>query len=326
MSYGTIPSVKLPVSRVVFGASGQIMNFRSPSPNINEDYERAFTLLDEVFDAGINTFDAAAMYGEAVLGRWVESRNIRNQVVLLTKGCSNNQYRRRLTTYDLMSDLMDSFSKLRNDYIDIYLLHRDDPTVPVGPIIELLDKFCREGRIGVIGVSNWHHSRIDEANQYARDHGLTEFTVNSPSYGLAACMGDPFDGSITFSGPENQPAREWAAANQMPIFAYSSLARGFFSGRIKYTDVRKTAEDGHCFAEYGFPINYEKLRRAELLAKEKDVTMTQIAFAWLMHQPLNIFAVTSPSSTVHLNETLAALNLQLTDAECRWLNVECDER
>lgn len=328
MRYGTVPGVKLPVSRIVFGASLPVMNqpddIRSSA---YRQYDDPMELLDAVYASGINTFDAAAIYGEETLGKWVTARGNREDVVLLTKGCSNNKWRDRVTTYDLLSDFHDSLAKLQTDYVDIYLLHRDAPDADIPAIMELLAKLHEEGRIRAVGVSNWHHSRIDLANDYARSHGLPEFVVNSPSFGLAACMGDPFKTSITFSGPEHADARKWAQENQMAIFGYSSLGRGFFSGRYQPSDINRASElHDLCIQEYGYPINFEKLARAQILAEERNVTMTQIAFSWVLHQPMNLFAVTSPSSVRHLEELIAAQDIKLTPDELLWLNAESDHR
>lgn len=116
MRYGTIPDVEKPVSRIVFGSSLAAMNpmpFGMPMPK--EFAEKAkidpMELLDAVFAAGINTFDAAAFYGEEALGKWMDSRKNRDKVVILTKGCSTNDYRDRVTTYDPLSDINDSYAK-----------------------------------------------------------------------------------------------------------------------------------------------------------------------------------------------------------------------
>ncbi len=314
MIYASVPYVEKQLSRVVFGTDRAKMM-------ANED---EFELLDAAFANGINTFDTAACYGEAEasLGRWIRDRNLRNEVIILTKGANPNEYRQRLTEYDILYDIENSFARLQTDYIDVYVLHRDDPTVPVGPIVELLNKLHNDGRIGAFGGSNWTFERTKEANDYAAEHGLIPFNVCSPSFGLAECLGDPWGGSVTLSGPKNHVWREALKQSQMPIFSYSSLGRGFFSGRLRSTDAVH-AQDiiGFGADEYGFPINYEKLRRAEIMSAEKGVTVSQLAYAWLMHQGLNVFGVTKPGSEKHIQETIDALHIPISEEECRWLNV-----
>lgn len=315
MKYDRIPHVEKPLSRIVFGTDRAAMM----------DNQDEFELLDAALAAGITVFDTAACYGEseASLGRWIKARGVRDQVVILTKGANPNDYRNRLTEYDILSDIETSFARLQTEYIDIYVLHRDDLDVPVGPIVELLNRLHREGRIGAFGGSNWTLARTREAIAYAEAHSLVPFSVCSPSFGLAECVGDPWGGSVTISGPKNRDFREYLAESQMPVFSYSSLGRGFFSGRLKSTDADRAHEIiGFGADEYGFPVNYEKLRRAEKMAAEKNVTVSQLAYAWLMLQPQNVFGITKPGSAKHIAETIDALHIPLTEDECRWLNNE----
>lgn len=319
MAYRKIPHVNKPVSRIVFGTGIKSMWN-------NED---KFELLDAVYAAGINTFDTAAVYGdaEASFGRWLKTRNLRKEVVILTKGANPNQYRNRVTEYDIMSDIEDSFVKLQTDYIDIYLLHRDDPSVPVESIVELLNKLHEQGCIGAFGGSNWTLERMIAANDYAEKHGLIPFSINSPSYGLMEFLNDPWGGSVTISGSDNANFRSWLREKNISVFAYSSLGRGFLSGRLKSTDTdpeKARSIVGAAYDEYGFTVNYEKLARVESLAKEKGVTVPQIGFAWLMQQELDVFGVTSPGTPSHIAETVDALNLVLSDRELKWLNKEID--
>lgn len=313
MKYGNVKYVDKPVSRVVFGTDrAKMMN--------NED---EFGLLDAAWEAGINTFDTAACYGEAEasLGRWIASRNLRDRAVILTKGANPNDYRNRLTEYDILSDIETSFARLQTDYIDIYVLHRDDPSVSAGPVVELLNRLHEEGRIGAFGGSNWTLERTREANEYAEKNGLIPFTVCSPSFGLAECLGDPWGGSVSLSGPGQKDFRNYLREKQIPVFSYSSLGRGFFSGRLKSTDAERAGEIiGFGADEYGFPINYEKLKRAEAMAKEKNVTVSQLAYAWLMGQELDVFGITKPGSPEHIADTVESLYILLTEEEKKWLD------
>jgi aryl-alcohol dehydrogenase-like predicted oxidoreductase len=315
MDYREVPYVNKKVSRIVFGTAIRSM--------MND--EDRFDLLDAAYDAGINIFDSAASYGEAEasLGRWIRARGLRDKVAILTKGANPNSYRNRVTAYDIMSDIEDSFAKLQTEYIDLYILHRDDPGVPVGPIVEFLNKLHQAGRIGAFGGSNWTLARTREANAYAKAHGLIPFTVCSPNYCLADMIGDPWGGSVTISGDANADFREWLAANRTPVFAYSSLGRGFLSGKIKSSEADRAKEIlGPAADEYAYPINFERLKRAETLAREKNVSVSQIAYSWLMHSDLNVFGITGTESPENIRKTVDALHLELTAAEMEYLHGE----
>lgn len=334
MNYGNIKYVDKPVSRLLFGTAipemfAAMRSVHGEEPDFAQVLDRAFALLDSIYAMGINTFDCANHYGEEALGEWMKDRGLLDKVVVLTKGAHHNAWRKRVTDYDILSDAHDSLKKLNRDYIDIYVLHRDDPTVPVGPIVEVLNRLHREGKIGAFGASNWTHQRIAEANAYAQAHGLIPFTVSSPNFGLADQVADLWGGGcVTISGPANREAREWYAAQKMPVIAYSSLGRGFFSGRVQSSRPESAREVLDSFAQIGYisDDNFRRLARAEELAAEKGVKVPQIAMAWIMNQPLDVYAVVGSSNPERMKSNIEASELKLTEAECRWLDLEIDQR
>jgi len=321
MNYETLLYVKLPVSRFVLGTAFM--------PMFLGDNDAAFNVLDAAYTMGINTFDTARMYGEAerVLGDWMEKHKNREDITILTKGCNpTRENPHRCTPEALQEDIEGSFKMLRTDYIDIYLLHRDDHSAPVEPIVEILNEYHAAGKIGAFGGSNWTTERIEEANVYACAQGMIPFTVSEPCFSLAEQIGDPWGGSIHISGPHGAPARSWYKENDMPIFAYSSLARGFLSGKYHADDFNTKAPDIQygMLDEYYFPDNIERLRRCEQLAKNYGVTVPEIALAWELKQPMRVFPIISPSRVEHLEKNILALDLKLTDEQCLWLDLKLE--
>jgi aryl-alcohol dehydrogenase-like predicted oxidoreductase len=157
-----------------------------------------------------------------------------------------------------------SQERLQTGFLDLYILHRDDPSRPVGPIVEVLNELHEAGMIGLFGGSNWTIARVLEANRYAAEHGLKPFSAVSPNYSLGVLERDPWGGSVTLSGAQGTEYREWLAQNQMLVFTYSSISRGFFSGKYD-PDSGLAIED--CLPpspikEYDSPANRERLRRA----------------------------------------------------------------
>ena len=178
MQYGKIVGVNKPVSRLVLGT--MIVDSR--------EQERSNALLDAVVAHGGNTLDTANVYAggnsERGIGQWMQARGNRDDLVILTKGSHPNADRQRVTPFDLTSDLYDSFARLKTDYIDIYLLHRDNMALPVGPIVEILNEHHAAGRIGAFGGSNWTYERLAEANDYAAKHGLGTLYRQQPQLWL----------------------------------------------------------------------------------------------------------------------------------------------
>ena len=309
MRYINLPELKNPISRLIFGTAIDAMI----SGN-NTD-----SLLDVVFNDGINTFDTARVYGmsERVLGKWIQSRNIRDKVNIITKGCHHDNERKRVTPKDLFSDVYTSLHELNTDYIDLYLLHRDDESRPVSDIIDALNELQTQGKILAFGASNWKHTRIAEANEYAKKHGLNGFSVSSPCFSVAKRIFDPWGGSVDISGDENKPAREWYIENNMPVIAYSSLARGFLSGKFKSYDSKVFGEN--LPIEYDCPENIALLKRIEDVSSNRGITVAQTALAWLMNHKMNVCAILSPTQYHHIKSDIDAVEIQLTDDEFEYI-------
>lgn len=315
MHYGKIPGVAKPVARLI---QGTVM--------IGSDkLDDSFKLLDDIYALGGNTFDAAHVYGqgdnERTLGRWIEERGLRDKVVIITKGAHHNADRRRVTPFDITSDLHDSLARLRTSYIDLYLLHRDDPSVPVGPIVEVLNEHLAAGRIHAFGGSNWSHHRIEAANEYAARYGLTPFAVSSPHFSLAIQFKEPWPNCITLTGPANADARAFYASNNMPLLTWSSLAGGFFSGRFRpdNLDAFTAYLDRLCVESYCYPENFARLERARQLAERRGVSVAQIAMAYVMAQPFVIFPLVGCANGDEYAANAAALDVRLAPEDVLWL-------
>lgn len=324
MRYGEIPGLNKPLPRVVQG-----------STMIGGDLDEAksFALLDQVFKLGCNAIDTAHVYNngdsERIIGRWVQERGLRDKIVIITKGAAHSQDRRRMTPFDITSDLHDSLARLKSDYIDLYLLHRDDPSAPVEPIIDILNEHRQAGRLRAFGASNWSHLRIEAANAYARANGLEPFVASSPQFSLADQIEEPWPLCLTISGPGQAAAREWYAQTQMPLLAWSPLASGFFSGRFRRDNLHTFEEkewDRVCVHTYASEANFQRLDRSAILAAEKGLTPAQVALAYVMNHPLNIFAVVGPSSGEKFRANVEACDAQLTPQEMAWLDLRSDGR
>lgn len=321
MEYGHIPGINKPISRLV---QGTVMI-------TSDEVERSFTLLDEIFELGCTTFDTAHGYGngdcERTFGRWLNERGLREKVVIIGKGAHHNQDRQRVTPFDITSDLFDSLARLRSDFIDLYLLHRDDPTVPVGPIVEVLNEHQAAGRIHAFGGSNWSHERIQAVNEYAAAHGLVPFAASSPNFSLAEQVKEPWPNCLSISGPQGKTARAWYRQNGLPLFTWSSLAGGFFSGRFSRDNLDSLDSylDKLCVESYCYEDNFKRLDRARQLAVEKGLTLPQIALAYVLSQPLNIFALVGCQSGAEFKANVEASQVKLTPEEIAWLDLKRDD-
>lgn len=318
MEYAEIAGIEKKASRLVFGTGTDVIS--------GED-GAYMECLDLAFEHGFRVFDSAYAYGKAEehMGEWMYKRGCREDIILLDKGCNPGQ---KGSADKMSADLIrrqqeESLHRLQTDYVDLYLLHRDEETVPVGEIIEVLNERKAAGKIRRFGVSNWKKERICQANDYAKEHGMEGFSAYSPAYSLAVMVRDPWGGSITLSGENNAKLREWYAAQKAPVFTYSSLGRGYLSGKFS---MKNNVPIEECLwwapiEEYDCESNRKRLQNAEILAEKKGKTVSQICLAWLLSQPMDIFPIVSPSKESHMRDNIGAFDVTLTPEELRFLEV-----
>lgn len=286
-----------------------------------------FSLLDAYFAAGGNAIDTGRFYSggktEGVITRWLESRAMqakRDSFILVNKAChhyvdaDNVHYpdQSRVTPAHITEDLEYSLETMKQNYFDIYLLHRDNPEEPVQGLIDRLERHRLEGKISVYGVSNWQLDRVAEAQAYATARGYPGISLNNPSYSLATVTTSRWAGCV-YAAPKDI---EWHRIRNIAVLAWGPQASGFFAeafGGAPPEDIRRTY-----FAE----INQEKLRRCKILAREKGVSATNIALAYVCCSPLPVMASVGPRTLRELEECLAVFNCTITPEEAAWLN--CD--
>jgi aryl-alcohol dehydrogenase-like predicted oxidoreductase len=304
LEYISIQGLNKRVSRLVMGTAHMQ----------ESNKERIIPMLDTYVARGGNTLDTAENYraSETILGEWMQERGNREQLVIQTKGAHPYE-RSRVTPGDITADLLGSLERLRTDYADIYLLHRDDPSVPVVPIVDCLNKHIEAGRIRTIGASNWSWERLEEANDYAEKHGLQGFAVSSTNLSLAKAKEPMWAGCVS----ADEKTGRWHEARQLPLIAWAAQAGGFFTGRFSPED-RSHAD---MVRVYYSDDNWERYRRAKRLAEEKGVNPMQVAFAYVLHQPYPTCGIIGSQMLPELEDNLAATELSLTAEEVVWLDL-----
>ena len=278
-------------------------------------------LLDAYVSLGGNLVDTARVYGdfatprngesEKIVGRWMEARNNRREIFLSTKGGHppfHDMHRSRLSPEEIRGDMAASLEDLRTGYVDIYFLHRDDPSRPVGGIMETLHGLVEDGYTRMIGVSNWAPARIREANDYAEAHGLTRLSVNQPQFSLAQ---QRFFLDPTTRGMD---AETWRMHREtgMACFCFSSQAHGYFTRLDTRGDSALT---DNLRREFDCPENRAVLERIRAVSGETGLSVGSIALAWLTGQPFPTFPLIGASRVEHVLALREAGDAALTDAQ-----------
>lgn len=314
MRYIEIQGVTKPVS--VIGLGTMIM---APDKK-----ELSWSILDAFVAQGGTLIDTAEIYGdpehygysEQTIGMWLEARGNREQIVLMSKGCIPD------TCQPLHGDglaispewihkaIAGSLKRLKTDYLDIWLLHRDDPTVPVGDIVEALNREIEAGTIRAYGGSNWTTQRLAEANAYAAAHGLVGMAASSPQFSLATAN-EPFWPTTTYV---DEQTRQWHVETGLPVLAWSALGRGF----VKYGDPADLSRPDLVRTFYS-PANFQKMARAEELAKLYGVSKADIALAYVTRQPFPAVALVGPGSPEHVLSCTRSADVPLSEENVAWL-------
>ena len=300
MPHGTLPGLDKPVSRLVMGVDNQ------------RDLTHATVMFDDYVERGGNTFDTAWMYDhgrlERLLGTWMAARDVRDDVVIIGKGAHTPH----CDPESIHRQLAETLDRLGTDHLDVYLMHRDNPTVPVGEFMDAMEAERRAGRIRTYGVSNWTLPRVDEATAYATEHGLAGLSALSNHFSLAEAYAVPWDGCVHVT---DETSRQWLATHNLPLLPWSSQARGFFTGRA-HPDDHSDPELVRC---YYSESNFTRLARAKELATTRGVPPTAIALSYVLHQPFPTFALIGPRTQTETATSLKALEVNLTKKEIKWL-------
>jgi aryl-alcohol dehydrogenase-like predicted oxidoreductase len=294
-----LPALGRPVSRVILGMSAAPEDLPS--------------LYDRFVELGGNAIDTARWYpDEPILGTWLARRHDRDELVIVGKGAhpATQDGPQRVSRRAIKEDLLASLERLRTDWIDVFLLHRDDESVPVGEIMTALAEHRAAGRIRAAAGSNWSTERLAEANAWALANGLPGFDASSPNLSLAVPTRPPWPDCRTAGEPVSLV---WYERTQLPLFAWAPLARGYFGPSPSEDDVAATAA-------FDSPANRERRERARELAAELGLTATQVALAWVLSQPFPTWAVIGARTVAELEESAAATDLHLTPEQVRWLS------
>lgn len=309
----TLPGTTLSVSAICMGLGGFGARIRgAEAERLLATYlEQGGNFVDTAHCYACWIPDAGAGSSERALGACLRSLGAREHVVIGTKGghtAFGEGYPRPdafLAPERVALDLAESLERLQTQRIELYYLHRDDPRVPVGEIMDALNRHIQAGAIREIAASNWSEARMDAANAYAAERGLRPFVASQVQWSLATPAREigP-DPTTRYVTPETAA---WHTRTGMPIIAYSSAAGGFF------------ADPPRVSAQYDTAVNHARRERSHALAAELGATPTQVALAYLRAQAFPVVPILGTVNRDHLLEELGAVSLRLTAAQAAWL-------
>ncbi len=277
------------------------------------DRDASFALLDRMAAAGLNAIDTADVYGrwvegnvggesEIIIGDWMRSRGRRERTVLITKvGWDMGEAGKGLSAAHIESAVEASLRRLRTDYIDLYLSHLFDSTVPLEETLRAHDRLLRAGKVRAIGASNHSATQLRAALDVSAAFDLPRYEVLQPMYNLYDRS--DFDGAL----------RELTMAEGIGVITFCSLASGFLTGKYRsVVDLGKSPRGGRVhdyMDERGFRI---LAALDAVAARHPGARPAVVALAWLMMRPGVSAPIVSATNPDQLQCLIAATTLRLS--------------
>jgi len=310
MKYALLGNTGLVVSRLGFGALTFTQGNQSIQSVYKVDTHLARTMVERALEAGINLFDTADVYadGESERSLGAALKPYRDKVVITTKvgnrGGDRSPLRTGLSKRHILWSVDQSLRRLGTDWIDLYVLHREDPYTPLEETLATLDSVVRSGKVRYLGFSNWSAWKATAAMEIQKANGYAPFTHGQMYYSL---LGRDVERDVL---PMMQ-------RYGLGMTVYSPLAFGFLSGAYTRADLDKPDNRYSNFdmlridREQGFAL-IERLRR---IAQVHSASVAQVAIAWTLARP-GVDSVLLGATKLHqLDDNLGALALTLSEAE-----------
>jgi aryl-alcohol dehydrogenase (NADP+) len=309
MQYVNLGKSGLKVSRICLGT----MTYGSSAWRewvLDEEESRPF--IQRALELGINFYDTADAYSvgvsEEILGRALKDFARRDEVVIATKvffpmGESPNQG--GLSRVHIIHAIDDSLRRLGTDYIDLYQIHRWDSETPIEETLEALHEVVKSGKVRYIGASSMYAWQFAKSLYLADLHGWSRFVSMQNHYNLVY-------------REEEREMIPLCRSEGVGLLPWSPLARGFLSGnrsRQDWGETKRAKIDNFAHQMYYQESDFSVVERVVELAKEREVTASQIALAWLSHQPGVTAPIIGASKMNHLEEDVAALDIELSEEE-----------
>jgi aryl-alcohol dehydrogenase-like predicted oxidoreductase len=294
----------------------------------------SFAILDRYVEAGGTFVDTADNYAfwvngtlggesEELLGRWRRSRGIGDEIVIATKlgarplapGTSFTDNAEGLSARVIRESSQRSRDRLGMDRLDLLYAHIDDPAVPLGETVEAFAALVAEGTVGLLGASNHWAWRVERARNLAATAGLPGYEVLEYQYSYLRPRTD-LPGARSPDGMQGMLGGDLLsylrAEPQLTAVAYSPLMKGAY--------VRQERLDAAEFAEYDHPGTPARLAALREVAEDAGATVNQVVLAWLIGAEVPVIPLVGASSVAQLDESLAAVDLELTAEQRKRLD------
>ena len=313
MHYTTLGKTGLIVSRLALGAM-TFGNDQAVQTMAKVGDPNAQAMVDRALDVGINFFDTADVYGggqsETMLGKLLGQR--RKDVIIATKAhfrTGDAIIHAGLSRQHLMAACEASLKRLGSDYIDLYIVHMEDPYTPLEETADVLNDLVRAGKVRYIGFSNWSAWKAATVIQMQKARGWAQFINAQMNYSLLAR-------EIEY---DMIPLTQYAGVG---LTAWSPLSGGFLSGKYTRENLHAPENRLSWFDVLAFDKDkaFEVVATMREMAQAQGVSVAQIALAWLLAKPFVASIIIGASTLAQLEDNLQAIDVQLSAAQIAELD------
>jgi aryl-alcohol dehydrogenase-like predicted oxidoreductase len=284
------------------------------------DEEMSFKLLDAFVDAGFNLIDTADVYSqwapgnkggesETIIGKWLQRGVRRDRVVIATKvGKEMGPDRKGLSRSYILRAVEDSLQRLQTDFIDLYQSHADDPQTPLEETLAAYDQLIKEGKVRVIGASNYDAKRLDLALKVSEQQGYPRYQCLQPLYNL-------------YDRADFEKELESLCRQQdLSVISYFSLASGFLTGKYRSAEDLTDRARADMVKKYLDERGLRILAALDEVARQHELTPVKVALAWLIAQPSITAPIASATSLEQLQMLIDATDVELDRSAMDQLN------
>jgi len=282
--------------------------------------EDAFRILDRFADAGGTMVDTADVYSawvpghgggesESLIGEWLKRRGGQDNVRIATKvGMLAGEGGKKLEPARIAAAAEASLKRLGVEAIDLYYAHQDDESTPLEESLAAFDKLVKDGKVLVLGASNYSAERLGEALAISKRESLARYEVVQPEYHL---MGrNRFEGAL----------QQLCIEEEIGVLSYYGLASGFLTGKYRSTADFGQSVRGDRMDKYLTARGLGVLGTLDTIATETGATQSQIALAWIAAQPGVTAPIASARTPDQLEELIGAMDLELNEDQLARLD------